>query len=171
MPRRLFWIPLLSIAFISACVSSPNRVPEFQAGVPAASSTKKPTTTLPPSPTTPAALSAEQIEIKKLNVLRRIYELTDDMLVYCAAVPRPQRMAHQQLVKQFWTSYPHYRQLLLASPDYPQIQAEVQSTPNKYQYSPEVYQKECQYYQDVLREWMKDPKDIENYLSILNATP
>ena len=80
-------------------------------------------------------------------------------------------MAHQQLVKQFWTSYPHYRQLLLASPYYPQIQAEVQSTPNKYQYSPEVYQKECQYYQDVLREWMKDPKDIENYLSILNATP
>ena len=154
MPHRLFWKLALPIALLSACNSTQNRTVVAQKDV-----------------AIPATPVADVIEARKYKVVRRTYELTDDMLVYCAQVPRKQRVAHQKLVKQFWTNFPQYRQLLLASPYYAQVQAENHSTPNQYGYSPEVYQKECQYYQDVLRDWMDDPKDVADFFSILNAQP
>lgn len=160
MPHRLFWTLILPITFlISACTSTQNRAVAAKTDV-----------AIPP-PTVPTRISTEAIEARKYKVVRRTYELTDDMLVYCAQVPRKQRVAHQKLVEQFWTNFPQYRQLLLASPYYAQVQAENHSTPNQYGYSPEVYQKECQYYQDVLRDWMDDPKDVADFFSILNAQP
>lgn len=154
MPHRLFWKLALPIALLSACNSTQNRTVVAQKDV-----------------AIPATPVADVIEARKYKVVRRTYELTDDMLVYCAQVPLKQRVAHQKLVEQFWTNFPQYRQLLLASPYYAQVQAENHSTPNQYGYSPEVYQKECQYYQDVLRDWMNDPKDVADFFSILNAQP
>lgn len=84
MPHRLFWKLALPIALLSACNSTQNRTVVAQKDV-----------------AIPATPVADVIEARKYKVVRRTYELTDDMLVYCAQVPYKQRVAHQKLSSNF----------------------------------------------------------------------
>ena len=121
------------------------------------------------TPSVPAgkAETSSILKAKQLQVMLRIYQSTDDMLNYCAHVPAKQYAQHQKVVKDFWRTYPKQHQLYLSSPYYAELKEHLNTKPNLFEYTPQVYQKECKYYQDALQSWMKDTQSVEYYFSVL----
>ncbi|MBS1174004.1 MAG: hypothetical protein H6R05_135 [Burkholderiaceae bacterium] len=106
-------------------------------------------------------------EAKKFKIVSRMYQATDDMLVYCSKLPPEQLDEHKKTVAQLWNTFPKYRELILNSPYYPIAQQKNHSKPNEYGLAPEVYQTECKYYQDLIQDITQDSEQIKSDLEIL----
>ena len=106
-------------------------------------------------------------EAKKYKIISRMYQATDDMLVYCSKLPPNQFDEHKKTVEQFWNTFHKYRKLMLDSPYYLVAQQANHTKPNEFGLAPEVYQRECKYYQDAIQDLTRNPEQIESEFKVL----